>query len=293
MKCLLTGGNAFVSKAIGPALASAGHELTVGIRAGHDTPEWTAGLSGTVTIRAVDLARETGLLELVAGHDIIVHNAGRIENPALPAAIFQRDNILVTRALIDAAIQAGCAKIINFSSMSIYGSINSAIVDEATGSREPTPYGASKLAAEEALREAAPELASISLRAPGIVGPHAHGNWLARSRDAFRTGAPVTISNPNFSFNNAVHVDDLARFVTALCARDWSGFNAFPIGADPAMTVRSLIRRLQAATASKSPITVVDGTRRPFAISSEFAIREFGYEPASMADIIDRFAVEP
>lgn len=290
LKCLLTGGNAFVSEVIGPALVAAGHELTVCIRPGRPVPAWVDANPEAVTTRAADLADGSSLTDLVAGHALIVHAAGKVEDPATPKTAFERNNTLATRALINAAIETGCAGMINFSSISVYGEIDVPVVDAATPSTNPTPYGASKLAAEEALRHAAPKLPSISLRAPGIVGPNAHGNWLARSRAAMRAGEPVTISNPNFPFNNAVHVDDLGRFVVSLCARDWSGFHAFPLGAGEPLTILDLMERLKVATGSTSSITISDAKRSPFSISSDTAIHDFGYKPASMADIIDRFA---
>lgn len=290
LKCLLTGGNAFVSRAIGPALVAAGHELTVCTRPGRPVPAWVDAAPDAIETRAVDLAADEGLADLMAGHRLIIHPAGRVEDLAAPGSVFERDNTAATQALIDAAIETGCAGMINFSSLSIHGEIGVRVVDAATPSSNPTPYGASKLAAEDALRQAAPRLPSISLRLPGILGPNAHGNWLARSRAALRAGDPVTITNPDFPFNNSVHVDDLADFIVALCARVWSGFHAFPIAAGAPLTVLDLMERLKAATGSSSRITVRDTKQHAFSISSETAIRDFGYKPASMAEIIDRFA---
>lgn len=292
MKSLLTGGNAFVSRAIGPALVAAGHDLTICLRPGQPIPEWMARAGDRATARWVDLAGDAGLRDLVAGHDVIIHAAGRLEDPRTAAAVFQRDNTGATEALIEGALATEFPRIINFSSMSIYGSIDCDLVDEMTPSRHPTPYGESKLVAERALRAAAPGLSSISLRLPGIVGPHAHGNWLARCRLALRSDARLTIANPDFRFNNALHADDVAQFIAALCARTWSGAWAFPIGAGTPMSVLSLIERMKTRVGSKSPIDVTTDFRRPFAISSDLAIREFDYRPVPLRGIIDRFATD-
>jgi len=102
----------------------------------------------------------------------------------------------------------------------------------------------------------------------------------------------VAISNSDFAFNNAVHLDDLASFIVALCGRAWSGFHAFPIGAGDPLTIVDLMERLKAATGSTSSISISEDDRSPFSISSDVAIRDFGYKPASMAAIIDRFATD-
>lgn len=290
MKCLLTGGRAFVSRTIGPALLADRHDVTVCLRPGQPVPEWLAEADTGVTARWVDLAGDDGLRGLVAGHDAIIHVAGRLEEPRAPAAVFERDNTRATQALINGALSTGCRRIINFSSMSVYGSIDRDLVDETTPSLKPTPYGASKLAAEAALRRAAPGLASVSLRLPGIVGPHAHDNWLSRCRAALRSGVPVEIANPDFNFNNIVHVSDLARFIITLLGRDWTGASAFPIGAGAPLSILELLKTMKEVIGSGSPINTAAHGRRPFAISSDRAIREFGYRPVPVRDIIERFA---
>jgi nucleoside-diphosphate-sugar epimerase len=292
VKSLLTGGNAFVSRVIGPALLAAGHDVTVCLRPGQTVPNWIRQAGDNVTTRRIDLAGENSLEALVAGHGVIIHAAGRLEDPRTPTQVFERDNTRATEALIAGAAATGCPRMINFSSMSVYGSINRDLVDERTPCRHPTPYGASKLASERALRDGVSKLSSISLRLPGIVGPHAHGNWLARCRLALRSGDPVSITNPDFRFNNTLHVEDLAGFIIALCGRTWSGAWAFPIGARMPMTIRDLIEAMKTTIGSMSTIDVSTDTRPPFAISSDLAIREFGYQPVSVREVINRFIAD-
>ncbi len=256
-------------------------------------PDWVASKTGSIDLRFVDLAQPGGIADLAGDQDVIIHTAGKLEDPAIPAWVFERDNVRATEALIDGALAGGCRRIINFSTLSVYGTIDVPVVDETTPSVRPTDYGASKVAAEVALRRAAPELSSISLRLPGIVGSHAHSNWLSRCRAAFLAGDPVAITNPGFRFNNVVHAEDLSAFIVALCSRGWSGAWAFPIGAGEPMPVLAMMERMKVATGSISPLTIVESDRQPFSISSQRAIREFGYRPVDVSEIIDRFAAEP
>ena len=149
VKSLLTGGNAFVSRSIGPALLAAGQVLTVCIRPGQPAPEWAKETAATIA--HVDLAGGSDLTGLVGDHEVIIHAAGRVEQRLGPASAFWRDNTTTTEALIAASLAAGRPKIIHFSSLSAYGVIDAEIVDENTPFREPTDYGASKRAAEQAL----------------------------------------------------------------------------------------------------------------------------------------------
>lgn len=245
-----------------------------------------------VAARWVDLAGDDGLESLVAGHDMVIHAAGRVENPRHSAAVFERDNARAAEALIAAALASGCRRLINLSSLSVYGSIDTPVVDELTPSSRPSFYGASKLVAEAALRAHASKLHSISLRLPGIVGPRAHGNWLSRCRATLRSGAALDIANPEFQFNNVVHVEGLAAFIAALCGREWEGSWAFPIGAGIPMSILDLVSAMRTALGSTSQINVTSDDRRPFAISSDLAIREFRYHPMSVREIIQRFVAD-
>jgi nucleoside-diphosphate-sugar epimerase len=239
-----------------------------------------------------DLGRDEGLRDIVDDQDIIIHAAGRNEGPLTSTPELARDNVRASDALVGAAIATGCRRIINFSSMSVYGLVNTSLVDEMTPSIGPTHYGASKLSTEKTLRHAAPLLDSISLRSPGIVGPGAHGNWLLRCRATLRSGASLEIANPHFQFNNVIHVVDLAAFIVALCDQDWSGTWTFPIGAGAPMSVLDLVTEMKVVMESTSSISIKNDSRAPFAISSDLAIREFGYLPVSVREIIHRFAVD-
>jgi nucleoside-diphosphate-sugar epimerase len=293
VRSLLTGGGGFAARAIGPALVAAGHDLAICLRPGRAAPEWTSGLAGRVTVHWVDLAGEEGLEAVFADRDIIIHAAGSLEDPGAPADVFDRNNTRVTKALISGALATGCPRFINFSSVSIHGSIDVDLVDAGTPSSAPSFYGASKIACENALHDVAARLASISLRPPGIVGPNAHGNWLSRCRTALRADAPVSIANPDFQFNNVVHADDLAAFIIDLCRQNWVGARAIPIGAGAPMSIRSMISMMKERIGSSSRIDVMTNGQRPFAISSDAAVRDFGYRPAPVATIINRFAGEP
>ncbi len=293
VKSLLTGGNSFVSNAIGPALLAAGQELTICIRPGQPAPEWAKGAGAAATIAHADLAGGGDLTGLVADHEVIIHTAGRLENPEVLASALRRENLATTEALIAASLATGRPKIIHFSSLSVYGVIEAEIVDEDTPSREPTAYGTSKRSAERALARVGAKIASVSLRLPGIIGPFAHENWLSRCRATLRAGAPFLVTNPNFLFNNVCHTKDLADFIVALCDREWSGAHAFPVGAGTPMTISEIVEVMRRSLGSSSRIDIVETGLAPFSISSALAIQSFGYQPRPVREIIQRFVLDP
>ena len=56
------------------------------------------------------------------------------------------DNVLGTRALIEAALRWGTRAFVLYSSLSIYGTVTTPVVDEATPIVDPDAYGATKTA---------------------------------------------------------------------------------------------------------------------------------------------------
>ena len=151
----------------------------------------------------------------------------------------------------------------------------------------------SKRWAELLLADAADDVASVSLRLPGIVGPGAHGNWLARCRRTLRDGGVLRAANPGFGFNNTIHVDDLARFVARLCRHPVMGAGAVPIAAGKPMRIDAILEAMKHAIGSASPLEFIESGGLPFSISSARATADFGYRAASVASVIERFASDP
>ena len=288
MRVLLTGGNAFVSRALGPALLSAKHEVTVCVRAASQLADWID--EGVSQVVEADLANAGIMALLNSAPEAIIHAAGRLEDPDTPLDLFMRDNFKSTRNLVALANAGKTRKFIYFSSISIHGSVHTTEIDETTRSIEPTPYGLSKRMAEKCL--AGQKLVpAVSIRLPGIVGPEAQKNWLSRCRADLRANKPVKISNPDFPFNNVLHSADLAMFVLSLLDRNWSNFHAFPVGASAPMTIATMVETMKNACGSSSETTIVGGGRTPFSISTAYAEKNFGYIPATVDSIISRFCL--
>jgi len=99
-----------------------------------------------IEIANTDLA-EASLEELVGGVDGVVHLAGQPGiSKATPWSDYNRNNVVATHRLIEAARVAGVSKFVNVSSSSVYG-----IRAMDTEVAEPKPaswYGETKLAAE-------------------------------------------------------------------------------------------------------------------------------------------------
>ena len=194
--------------------------------------------------------------------------------------------------LVEAAVSCGCSQFIYLSTLSVYGPISTAVVDEKTPLSKPDLYGATKLEGERRIASHQESFSSIALRLPGVIGRGAHGHWLYGVATALIEGRTLTAFNLDAPFNNACHVTDLARFVASLCGRDWRGFDAVVLGARGMVTVREAIERLAKAMDVTSSINEVEAPQDGFTLSSDRAICHWGYDPMEIGTMIDQYGAE-
>jgi nucleoside-diphosphate-sugar epimerase len=161
VKVLVTGSSGRIGSAIAARLKLR-HQVTgVDLR------------PGALTDELADVADTARLAALLPGADAVVHTAS-LHVPDLAArsrADFQAVNVDATRGLLQAAGEAGAARFVYTSTTSVYGdamlpSAGAAVwVDESLEPKPRDVYDETKLAAEEACREAARDgLACTALR---------------------------------------------------------------------------------------------------------------------------------
>ncbi|MGB1007311.1 MAG: NAD-dependent epimerase/dehydratase family protein, partial [Thalassobaculaceae bacterium] len=201
------------------------------------------------------------------------------------------DNVIAAQNLAAWAASGQVGAILMLSSLSVYGVIAGDTVAPDSPIDGPGLYGASKLFAERILAAHSGGVPMIAARLPGVIGPAPPRNWLSGVLAKLRTGAEVTIFNPEAPFNNAVHVDDLATWAGHLAGAPWRGCHVVTLGAAASLTVAAVVEHLRAALASSAPIVTRPAPRPSFQISIAAAER-FGFKPMTMAAALDRFVRE-
>lgn len=116
------------------------------------------------------------LATLVGGKDVIFHLAGQpsVHNSwGNDFQVYSNRNIVLTQRLLDAANAAKIGRLVNSSSSSIYGRVTSAPTRESDEKRPISPYGVTKLAAENLVTLYGSEfgLSTVSLRYFTVFGP--------------------------------------------------------------------------------------------------------------------------
>lgn len=203
MKVFLTGASGFVGSKLARELVARGDRVIAAVRATSDR----SVIPAECEIREVDLLSVDQLKEHLRGIDVIHHVAGAVK--ARTPEDFDRVNAGSTAALVKAA-GAVCPD-------SLFVLTSSQAASGPCGTGPVTPYGRSKVLAEQAATGAA---RYVIVRPPAVFGPGDKATeplfrWAGR-------GITVSMGLAAGSFC-LIAADDLAEFMAglALCPGAW------------------------------------------------------------------------
>jgi nucleoside-diphosphate-sugar epimerase len=294
MQIVLTGANSFLGRHVTAYLAKRGHQVVGTYRSEGPAVAALRAAAGPahLSLHALDVAQPSAFSALPERIDAVVHIAGISTAPGIGLDEMLACNVAGARNVLNYALGARAAKLVYASTLSVHGRIAGAEVTESTPVDRPDVYGASKHLAERMFAERAGELPVAAIRLPGILGEGAHRAWIPTLVEKIAGDRPFTIFNPDSHFNNAAHVDDLARLVESMLASEWGGFHAFPVGAAGMTTVRGAVEALFEAAGKPPRIDVGPARQSGFTISSGYASRVFGYHAQEIGDMVRRYARE-
>jgi nucleoside-diphosphate-sugar epimerase len=262
MKCIVTGAAGFIGSHLCERLLHAGHAVR-GLDAFipyYPRAVKEANLASCQThrgfeLKAVDLRTEP-IADLLADAEIVFHLAAM---PGLPRSwtdfdLYEGCNVTATQRLLEAS--RGSTRLKRFiyaSTSSVYGRYGSG--DETLPTRPISPYGVTKLAAENLCRSYFEEqgLPLVVLRYFSVYGPRQRPDMgYHKFVTALLAGQPITVFGDGQQVRGNTYVADCVE-ATALSMNAMPG-ETFNVGGGEAIALADVIRKLESLTGRRAEI---------------------------------------
>ena len=229
MRAIVTGGAGFIGSHVVDALVARGDEVAVIDSLAHGSKE-NVSAGAELHVRDIreplddlfDAVRPEAVFHLAAQADVRVS----VENPVEDADV----NVVGTIRILEGARRHGAQVVFSSTGGAIYGECEEPAREDAA--TEPlSPYGTSKLAAEEYLRSYNRLYGTrhISLRYGNVYGPrqdpHGEAGVVAIFLGALSRGEQAKIFGNGAQTRDYVYVGDVARATTSTVGQDHGVFN--------------------------------------------------------------------
>ncbi|GAB4528300.1 MAG: NAD-dependent epimerase/dehydratase family protein [Pleurocapsa sp.] len=256
MKILVTGATGFIGGHLLPRLLQDKHEIVVATRHTNSVEKLSIPVPHVVV---GEIDGNTDWSEALSGIDAVIHLAGRAhilqENVADPEAEFQRVNVTGTKNLVKQSLAAGVKRFIFISSIGAVATLSDRILTEETPPQPDTPYGRSKLEAEQALVKLTENTAmSWTILRPTLVYGEGNPGNMANLLKLIQLRIPLPLGAIN-NRRNFLYVGNLVDAI-ALCLTHSQAVNKlFLIGDTERLSTPELIQQI--ATALSISVTLI------------------------------------
>jgi UDP-glucose 4-epimerase len=303
MRVLVTGGAGYIGSVVAAQLLAEGNEVVV-------VDDLSTGHADSVPQGAVFHELPVSALDPVLGDwgiEAVMHFAAKslVGESAQSPALYWRNNVVGTVALLDSMHAHGVDRIVFSSSAATYGQVDEQPIREDAPAHPTSPYGSSKLAIDFALRDYARAygMAAVSLRYFNVAGAlhttggqsygerHATETHLIPNalRSAAGTSGPFSLFGTDYPTEDGtcirdyIHVVDLAdAHLRALSAAKTGEHEVINLGSGTGYSVRQVLDAVRVATGNEVP--VVEAARRPgdppvLIASNKKASAALGWQP--------------
>src|SRR5215831_15327754 len=155
MRIFLTGGSGFIGSRLAPLAIEAGHAVTVvtPINTPAERALCDALSKAGIKLVIAPLEDSAVIARELQGHDVVIHLAAAQHEAEQPESYFHRINVDGTRSLLELAAKTGVRRFVHGSTIGVYGSAASGSLDELSPLAPDNPYGRTKAAAEQVVRQ--------------------------------------------------------------------------------------------------------------------------------------------
>jgi nucleoside-diphosphate-sugar epimerase len=281
MRVMVTGASGFLGGVVCRELGARGHEVMALVRRPGSEPAGTTPVQGDLSDGVV-LAR--ALRE--SKPDAVIHLAAEIASQRRVRKI-ENVNVLGTRRLLDACREDGGPRFV-FASTVVTGEAGGAVLTEETELPVQTPYGESKQAGEQLVRESG--LDHVIIRPGHIYGP---GGWYEEEFvKRLRQPGRFAVIGRGGNWWDVVRVEDVARLFADATERAPSGA-LYHVADDTPVRFYDFVARTAEAMGVGAPRRIpawvarlaagrhaVTAVTRSARTSNEKAKAELGWAPA-------------
>jgi dihydroflavonol-4-reductase len=202
-------------------------------------------LDGELSCRQLDIRSIDVMRPLLEGVDTVFHLAAAHLDVLKDEDYFFDVNVRATGELVRIAAAAGVSRFVHCSTVGVYGPLKSLPADEETTPAPDIPYERSKLAGEQAVREAAAEfdLAAVIIRPAWVYGPLCPRTLklirtVARKR-FFYVGDGAALRHP-------IYISDMLEAFELAATRTLPGCETIIAAGPDTISVRGLVEGITA-----------------------------------------------
>lgn len=305
-KIVVTGGAGFIGSHIAERCAREGHEVVIVDNLSNyyspNIKKRNIGLvlrSGKARFKKGDITNLSFVKKVITKDiDYVFHEAaqGGVRASVLNPFRTNRINVIGTLNVLTAAKDANVKKVINASSSSVYGKVEYLPFDEKHPKSPVSPYGVSKLAAEQYCRvfNEVYGLPTVSLRYFTVYGPRMRPDLaISIFTDKMLRNEPITIFGDGSQTRDFTYVNDIVKMNMALLKNHKCDGRVINVGSGNCITVNDLAENLKKIIGSSSKIIHTQkqkGDAKHTLANVELANKLLEYKPSvSIREGLKRF----
>jgi UDP-glucose 4-epimerase len=273
-KIVVTGGAGFIGSHIAEGLAKDGHKIVI---VDNMSDYYSVDLkkrnldivlnSGDATFINADVTDLDRMKEIIDGTvDYVYHEAAQagvrisVEDPFKPNHI----NVLGTLNILKASLENDVKKVINASSSSVYGKVQYLPFDEKHPKEPVSPYGVSKLAAEQYCRvfNEVYGLPTTSLRYFTVYGPRMRPDLaISIFTKKMLANDPITIFGDGKQTRDFTYIEDIVEANKRLLNNKATEGKVLNVGSGNRISMNDLVDNLSMITETESEVKYAESQK--------------------------------